>query len=171
MGSQTQTPISLDTYLHSHYEPDAEFVDGFVEERPMGEFDHASWQQALQRWFLLHEREWNIRARPELRVQVASARYRVPDVVVLDRALPIEQIVTRAPLAVFEILSPEDTMQRALHKLADYDTMGIAHIWVIDPTEPAFYRYAQGRLERTTDFGAPGERIHFPMAEIAKLLD
>jgi hypothetical protein len=26
-------------------------VDGKIEERPMGEFDHASWQQAIQLWF------------------------------------------------------------------------------------------------------------------------
>lgn len=171
MGTATQANVTLDTYLHSTYVPDGEFIDGVVEERPMGGFDHASWQEAILAWFRLHAEQRNIRARPELRVQVAVARYRVPDVVVLDRALPIEQIVTRAPLAVVEILPPEDTTQRALHKPADYDAMGIGRIWGIDPTEPAFYRYAPARLERMSAFGAQGDRIHFPMAEIAKLLD
>ena len=71
----------------------------------MGEDDHSAWQLAILKWFLQHERDWNVRLRPELRVQVAATRFRVPDVAVLDRDLPIEQIVTRPPLAVFEVLS------------------------------------------------------------------
>ena len=34
----------LDVYLKSDFEPDAEYVDGEIEERPMGEYDHAAWQ-------------------------------------------------------------------------------------------------------------------------------
>lgn len=171
MATGTQPVVSLETYLHSTYEPDAEYVDGEIEERPMGEFDHASWQEAILAWFRLHADKWNVRARPELRVQVATDRYRVPDVVVLDRALPVEQIVTRPPLAVFEILSPEDTMQRILHKLADYAAMGIAQIWVIDPKRTVSFRYTNGSLQLSETFGSPGGRMHFAMQEIAALLD
>ena len=127
------THIPVEAYLHSSYEPDAEYVDGKIEERSIGEFDHASWQQAIQRWFLQHEQEWNVRVRPELRVQVAQNRYRVPDVAVLDRNQPIEQIITHPPIAVFEILSPEDSMMRMTQKLVEYAAMGIPHILVIDP--------------------------------------
>ena len=45
MATTATTPVEL--YLHTSYEPDAEFVDGDVEERPMGEYDHATWRQAL----------------------------------------------------------------------------------------------------------------------------
>jgi Putative restriction endonuclease len=101
----TTTSVPIEVYLRSSYEPDAEYVDGEIERRPMGEFDHSSWQLAILRWFLQHEKEWKIRVRPELRVQVADTRFRVPDVTVLERDLPIEQILTHPPLAVFEILS------------------------------------------------------------------
>jgi len=137
----------------------------------MGEYDHASWQQAIQRWFLQHEREWNVRVRPELRVQVARNRYRVPDVTVLDRNRPIEQIITHAPVAVFEILSPEDSMMRVTRKLGEYATMGIPHIWVIDPTSKQTWRFRNNQLNLSSTFGEPGERIHFDFAEIEKLLD
>ena len=40
----TLAPVPVELYLHTSYEPDAEFVDGEVELRPMGEFDHATWQ-------------------------------------------------------------------------------------------------------------------------------
>ena len=34
--------IPVEVYLRSTYEPDAEYVDGEIEERPMGEYDHAA---------------------------------------------------------------------------------------------------------------------------------
>ena len=119
----TTTRVPVEVYLRSSYEPDAEYVDGTIEKRPMGEFDHASWQQAIQKWFWLHEKEWGIRVLPELRVRVAATRFRIPDVTVLDRSRPIEQIITHPPLAVFEVLSPEDSLQRLKRKLEDYRTM------------------------------------------------
>ena len=90
----------------------------------MGRFDHATWQQALQLWFTQNKSEWNIRVRPELRVRVSPTRYRVPDVTVFNRDRPIEQILTHPPVAVFEVLSPEDRIHRMLRKLADYEAMG-----------------------------------------------
>ena len=35
----TTTHVPVEVYLCSSYEPDAEYVDGRIEERPMGEFD------------------------------------------------------------------------------------------------------------------------------------
>lgn len=163
--------IPVEVYLHSSYEPDAEYVDGEIEIRPMGEYDHASWQQAIQRWFIQNERTWNVRVRPELRIRVAPSRYRVPDVTVLDRSHPIEQIITHPPLAVFEILSPEDSMMRVTQKLGDYAAMGIPHIWVIDPKNKKAWRFHGNQLNLSSTFGALGDRIHFDLGEIEKLLD
>ncbi len=38
------TLISVEEYLRTSYEPDAEYVDGVLEERPMGEGKHSAWQ-------------------------------------------------------------------------------------------------------------------------------
>jgi len=147
MPSVIQIPV--EAYLDGSFdfEPGAEFIDGDIEERPMGEFDHSTWQQAIERWFLLHATEWNIRVRCELRVQTSATRYRIPDVVVFRRDNPIEQTLTIPPVAVFEILSPEDRMSRMLVKLADYESMGIGTIRVIDPKTRVIYRYEHDRLE------------------------
>jgi hypothetical protein len=45
MAATTRVPVEV--YLRSSCEPDAEYVDGTIEERPMGQFDHALWQQAI----------------------------------------------------------------------------------------------------------------------------
>ena len=167
----TTTHIPVEVYLRSSYEPDAEYVDGKIEERPAGEFDHASWQQAIQSWFWQHQKEWTIRALPALRVQVAATRYRVPDVTVLDRSRPIEQIITHPPVAVFEVLSPEDRLQRLKRKLEDYRAMGIAEIWVIDPQDSTFYRYENLQLQRNDSFSHAEKGIVFDMNQLKTLLD
>ncbi len=100
--------VSIEAYLSASWEPAAEYVDGVVEARPMGEREHAAWQKAILQWFLPREGQWRVCALPELRVQVAPRRFRVPDVAVLDTAQPYQAVVTHAPVAVFEILSPED---------------------------------------------------------------
>lgn len=163
--------VPVEVYLHSSYEPDAEYVDGEIESRPMGEYDHAAWQEAILLWFRQHAEQWNIRVKAELRVQVAPKRYRVPDVTVLDRSFPIEQIITHPPVAVFEILSPEDSMMRMTQKLSEYAAMGIPHIWVIDPKNKKTWRFHDNQLNVSSTFGNPGDMIHFDLAEIEKLLD
>lgn len=167
----TRPHVPVEVYLRSCYEPDAEYVDGEIEERPTGEYDHASWQEAIILWFRQHAEEWNVRVKPELRVQTSATHYRVPDVTVLDRNQPIEQIITHAPIAVFEILSPEDSMMRITQKLTDYSAMGIQHIWVIDPATKNAWRFRDNQLNLTSTFGGPGEKMHFELAEIEKLLD
>jgi Uma2 family endonuclease len=95
----------------------------------------------------------------------------VPDVTVLDRSQPIKQIITHPPIAVFEVLSPEDTMARVMRKLGDYAAMGITHTWVIDPEDGKSYLYRQGELKLASSFGEPGDAMYFAIAEIEKLLD
>lgn len=163
--------ISVEEYLRMHADPDCEFVDGVVEKRARGELDHAGWQKVLVQWFSQHEREWGIRVYPELRVRISPSRFRVPDVALLSRQAPREQIVTHPPLAVFEILSPEDKMTRMLAKLADYEQMGVGAIWVIEPRKPAYFLYAEGKLLPASDFKLPGADFSVAMEEIAQLID
>jgi Uma2 family endonuclease len=166
----TSTHVPVEVYLKSSYEPDAEYVDGEIEERPMGERDHAAWQAAIVFWFFQHSREWNIIVLPELRVQTNPTHFRVPDIAILDSSAPVEQIATHAPVAVFEVLSPEDTVKRLKHKLEDYAAMGIPQIWVVDPEDGSFSRYEEKQLIRRERFDEPGRGISFALDEIRKLL-
>jgi Uma2 family endonuclease len=166
------TFVTVEEYLRSSFEPDAEYVEGEIEERNLGEYDHSTWQKALVFWFELQARKAQIRVCPELWVQVASNCFLVPDVTLLDRNLPIEQIVTHPPVAVFEILSPKDALKRVMAKCGRYERMGIRTILVIDPDGPK-YRYLAGRLEPLEQraFEIPGSSARFDLDEIEKLLD
>jgi len=167
----TTSLISVEEYLKTTADPDCEYVAGVLEKRAVGELDHAGWQKALVRWFAGRETEWEIRVYPELRVKTAADNFRVPDVTILSRTAPREQIVTHPLLAVFEILSPEDSMTRTLEKLADYERMGIAAIWVIEPKKQLYYRYRDGQLVPGAVFELPGSAFSVPLAEIAALTD
>ena len=89
---------------------------------------------------------WNIRVRCELRIQVSPTRYRIPDVVVFDRSRPIEQMLSHPPIALFEVLSPEDRISRLLVKGADYAQMGVHTIRVIQPATSEIFAYERGAL-------------------------
>jgi Uma2 family endonuclease len=137
----------------------------------VGEYDHATWQAILVGYFIGRERELGILVRPELRVQTGPGNFRVPDVTLLSRSAPREQIITFPPLAVFEILSPEDSMTRTLEKLAEYERMGIGVIWVIEPKKRIYFRYREGQLAPANIFELPGSGFTVAFAEIAAQLD
>jgi Uma2 family endonuclease len=103
---------------------------------------------------------------------VTPTNCRVPDVTILDRNRAVEQIVTHPPIAVIEILSPEDTLTRMLAKLAEYERMGIQSILVLDP-DGRHLRYRGGGLEPlpAASFDLPGSSCRFDLDEIKKLLD
>jgi Uma2 family endonuclease len=146
---QVAALISEAEYLATVYEPDAEFVDGVIEERNLGENEHSAWQMAIAGFFFMHAVEWNIRVRPELRNKVADRRYRVPDVALLDFDMPQTPIAVHPPLTIFEVVSPEDRYKRLMVRLSDFSAMGVKAIYVVDPETGAFSRFEGGQLLHT----------------------
>lgn len=124
---------SLLEYLRTSYHPDCDYVDGEVQERNWGEFDHGASQAFLGSWFYQRRQDWQLRVLDEMRVRVSAARVRIADLCLMSRSQSVEQVLTKPPLAVIEILSPEDRIGRYNERLADYRRMGIPNVWVIDP--------------------------------------
>ena len=124
--------VSVEEYLATSYRPDCDYVEGVIEERNSGEFDHARLQILIGAALMQGELQYGIIAVTEPRVQVTADRYRVPDVCVIHRQNR-EQIITKAPLLCVEILSPEDTYTKLVTRLDDYLAMGVPECWVVDP--------------------------------------
>src|SRR5260370_40621027 len=134
----TGTLISVEEYLATSYEPDCDYVDGHIEERNLGEFDHSSLLTAVAAYFFARRKQWNITVVVEQRVQVSPTRFRVPDVcVVLGE--PDGQIFRLPPCLCVEILSPEDRMKRVPERIDDYLAMGVPYVWVFDPSTRHVY--------------------------------
>jgi Uma2 family endonuclease len=132
--------VSVEEYLTTRYEPDCDYVDGRLEERNLGEFDHAMLQSLLAHLFMANRAAWGVYAVSDWRTNVKPRRYRVPDVTVLRSGSPRESIATHPPLLVIEILSPEDRLNRMATRCLDYVQFGIEHIWIIDPQKRFAYR-------------------------------
>jgi Uma2 family endonuclease len=129
----TAALISASDYLKTAFEHDAEFVDGRIEERRVGERDHGLLQRKLLLLLSTTAAEEFFFCIPELRIQTSPTRYRVPDLSLIRLDAPAEQVVTTPPLLCIEILSPEDTMQRALTRVGDLVGMEVPEVWVFDP--------------------------------------
>jgi Uma2 family endonuclease len=166
------TLISVSEYLASSYRPDREYIDGMVEERNLGEYDHANLQTAVAVWFRNRRREWNIRVVVEQRIQVRPTCFRVPDVTVVDSAQPVEQVLTQPPLIVIEVLSPEDTWRRMEERIGDYLDFGIPNVWILEPvTRHAWTISPEGRREVTTILQVAGSPIAVPLDELFQELE
>ncbi len=166
MPAATPLPLSVEDYVHSSYSPDCDYVDGELQERNLGEFDHAAVQTALAVWFARHAKEWNIRAVTELRIRVAPTRFRIADVCVMSRDEPIEQVPTRAPLAIIEVLSPEDRVSRYQQRLDDYRRMGVKNIWIVDPETQRGYDCSAGSWIEKQSFVIENSSIRVELATI-----
>jgi Uma2 family endonuclease len=62
-------------------------------------------------------------------------------------------------------------MTRMLEKLADYERMGIAAIWVIEPKKLQYFLYRDGQLSPGSIFQLPGTGFSVAFADIAALAD
>jgi len=162
----SSTSISISEYLSSSYRPDSEFIDGRLEDRNLGEHDHAAVQAALILWFGQRQDEWNIEVLPEQRIRISPTKFRVPDICLVSLIGPVEQIFTRPPLACIEILSPEDTLRRIQERINDYREFGVDNIWVLDPATQRGYDCRPSGFLDATEFAIPGTPIRLGLSEL-----
>lgn len=165
--------IPVSEYLNTTYEPDCDYIDGELQERNVGESSHGLLQGILVTLFNNNRRAWNIIAGTEIRVQVGTRNYRVPDVTVLRRSDPVTSIIQTAPLICIEVLSPEDRISRMHERIADYARMGVEHIWLIDPiSRNAWVATVDGSQTHVkAEFTVPGTPIRISLAEVFAELD
>ena len=171
MATTVLVPVS--EYLSSSYEVDYDYVDGELQERNVGERPHNVVQYILTELFNRNRRIWKLVALQEQRVQVNEHRYRVPDVCVLRRSDPAENIVHIAPLVCIEVLSPEDRMQRILERVRDYYQMGVEHVWIFDPfTRDAWRVLPDSSQQHVADtLTVPDTLVRIDLAEVWTALD
>jgi len=131
------TLTSVESYLSAVFDPDVDYLDGALEDRHVGEKDHAKLQLKVAR---LLDSLGGYFVTIETRIRISDTRYRVPDICVYDKE-PDEQVFTAPPLLIVEILSPEDRMSRMQEKMEDYYRMGCQDIWILDPARRKAYRY------------------------------
>ena len=175
MATATITPfLTAEQYLKTVYRPDVDYVDGYIEGRNLGEFDHGTLILNLAQYFMLHRREWRIRVALDTRMQITPTRFRVPDISITSLAAPKEQILRTPPLLCIEVLSPEDTLRKMRRRVEDYFNLGVPHVWIFDfqlRNVTVCRPDGADSLQSTGSLDLPGTPIAIPLDQIFAALD
>ncbi len=165
--------VSVEEYLDSDPQPDMDYVDGVMEERNLGEYDHADLETELGTIFRNHRDDWNVRAVVEVRVQVAPNRFRIPDVCVMPNTWQRTRIVRETPLLCVEVKSAGFTLKRERTRAEDYLRMGVTEVWIFEPyTRTAYVLREDGMTEHREDvLRLAGTSIELNLSELFAVLD
>jgi len=131
--------VSIQEYLETAYRPDRDYLEGELLERNFGELEHSLLQTAVATWFWTRREEWKVLPLVEQRLQVAQARFRVPDIVILRSEQPREAVITIPPLLIIEVLSKDDSLRSMRERVDDYLRFGVKHVWILDPATKRAY--------------------------------
>jgi hypothetical protein len=169
-----QPLVPVDEYLNTSYEHDVEFVDGLLVERGMPTPAHATLQLIVGEHLRKHCKEFHYAVMSECRVElVRRSRYRIPDVLIAPVPVPNTKVLETAPLAIFEIWSPDDRIGQQMARFREYWNRSVRQIIVLDPEEFVALRYTEGSLNEgpITDIELPdGQKIPFHSAALLEEL-
>jgi len=165
--------VSVREYLTTSYRPDCDYVDGRIEDRNVGEYDHGYLQLLLGHLFMNNRTAWGVLALTDVRAQISSSHFRVPDISILRAGTPKERILTHPPLIVIEILSPEDRLSRMQDKIDDYLAFGVENIWILDPERRSAWTATRDGLHlvQNGELTVPGTPIRVVLSELFAELD
>jgi Uma2 family endonuclease len=165
--------VSVEEYLRHFPEPDVDYVDGVLEERNLGEFDHADLETELGAIFRNHRIDWNVRAVVEVRVQVAPTRFRIPDLCVMPLSWKKTQIIREAPVLCMEVKSEGFTLKKERTRARDYLNMGVREVWILDPEKRTAYilRGEEMIEQREGVLKLAGTAIELHLAALFAVLD
>ena len=162
----TGTLVSINEYLSTSYAPDCDYIDGVLEERNLGEHDHAWLQTLVVAYFMARRKQWNIRPVVEQRVQVSPTSFRVPDVCVLLGDHRQEQIIRTPPLICVEILSPEDRLSRLQERMTDYLSFGVPYVFLLDPQTRKAFRWTTAGMTEVPELRTESPEMVVPLGEL-----
>jgi Uma2 family endonuclease len=165
------TLVPIEEYLSSSYEPDCDYVDGVLEERNLGEYDHGNLQTTISAYLKYRARSWNVRVVVELRIRVSATRVRVPDICVILRDREIEQVPSKPPLVCIEALSPEDRWPRVEKRIQDFLTMGVERVWVFDPKKGEVFEYTKSGRRKVVEDLLEAPPVSIRISELMADLD
>ena len=165
MSMATKMLLSREEYLQTSFEnPEPDYVDGELMERPIPNFSHGRTQVLLSDAFMPCEKRKELFRAPEIRFPVALNKFRVADFGLFTR--PQRDLPEDAPYMVVEIVSPDDRHEELITKLAEYEDAGIKFIFLADPPLRKLSRYQRGDLINVPALEMPEYGVNIPLSQI-----
>ena len=164
--------ISVEEYIATNYEPDADFDNGRLIERNLGKFKHARLQFLIGIYIGKHESEWGILGLTEQRIRVAPKKFCVADLCAIRPDQPHQDILEYPPLFTIELLSEGDAFSDVEEKGRKYLNLGVPYVWTVDPESGRCYRHTAEAMLLLTDgtLRIEGSPIAIPIAELVSRL-
>jgi Uma2 family endonuclease len=168
--------VLVEEYLDTSFpDGDREYLDGVVLERNFGSVPHSALLGRLSVHFGQYQKQLGLAIYPSCRLRVRETRYRVPDLCVMLRPFRRDRrALVDVPLTVVEILESEDLSDGVERRCADYASIGVPHIIVLDPEARETFVFTSGTLTQrdVTGFDVP-ERgfLPFDSRELLAQLD
>jgi Uma2 family endonuclease len=125
--------VSLEEYERTAYEPDMEYADGVLIGRNAGTQLHGLLQTIVSAYLHQLRKTFGFVVFTETRLRMSTSRHVVPDVMIVERPYVRGKTVTDVPAVVFEIKSPDDTLDDLFDKCLEYSVLGVENIVVLDP--------------------------------------
>lgn len=163
----TKTRISEAEYLQMTFDgPEPDFVDGELVERGMPNFQHGEVQLVFGGLIQPWRSNGRLFASADLRIRTEPGHHRVVDIVVYRDRRPTQPVPAETPFVAVEIVSPDDKYSELMAKLTEYKTMGIPHVWVIDPAFRSLSIFDGLSLLHVDAFDLPEFQLRFTAAEL-----
>jgi Uma2 family endonuclease len=144
--------VNVEEYLHSTFEPDAEYVNGRIVQRSLPQKPHSKMQTFLARMLyeIGHPLGYEVWVEQRIRTKTSPVHYRVPDVCV-TLGEPEEDIFIEGPFLCIEILSVDDSALELRTKVEEYLALGVQYVWIVDPVSLRGDVHTKDRIERIQD--------------------
>ena len=162
----TQALMPEEEYLQKHFEDrEPEYRDGILEDRPLPNYIHSLLQIFFGQYLVSWTDSDAITVCSELRLRLRERRFVVPDICIFAGA-PAGPLPDVLPLAVVEVLSPDDSPKDLLSKLAEYHQWGVANIWVVNPGTRSIHTFNGIELQLADAFALPAFNIVIPQEAV-----
>ena len=163
--------LSVRECLATAYHPDREYVDGRLIKRHVGTLPHSRLLKVLLGCFHSFEHDLGFETLPSCRTRTRTSRFRVPDVMLIRAPFDKRaRFYEGVPLAIIEILSPEDRLRYVIERFEEYQALGVPHIVQMDPDRRVTYIFESDNLIRK-ELTTLTENLPFDTAALYAQLD
>ena len=164
------TPVSVEEYLRTDYQPNCEYIHGVLRQKPMPTWNHSMLEARFVQLINLGFADFV--AGPEATVRIRPDKYLVPDVVAQRRDKIQRPYPTEPVHLCIEILSPDDRLSEVFAKCEDYLDWGVETAWIVDPETKRAWEYRKDQLLSEVPAGGSlrAEGIEIPLAEVFSVL-
>ena len=158
--------MTIEEYLETFFEPECEYWDGLLIQKPLGTKDHARLQARIAYFLMRFEDAGLCQVTVEQSLRINERTVLIPDVCVLPANNDEHGVVSQPALICIEVLSPSDRFSYTLKKCRVYLQQGVLACWILDPVDKEAWYYDDTGLHQVDSGMLRCGAIELSLAEV-----